>query len=223
VGRVTSDSDPKAAGGRAPRMSIEWFSRLTEISGLGYPGDPKARSRRLKGSDAVPAVESYTAQDGASLAGTQSLRWPTTAGSPAQDHAYDDLRDRTTSQVLRNLHEALELPGEPTDYHFAIQRAATALWDRRRTEPDALDEVERLCWLDIRLIQAAPIAITNRYGTGSEFFGATTFKTLITLYEREGALREALEVAVVAGRFGQLVEKAQDLRVRLGVLEAEDA
>jgi hypothetical protein len=35
-----------------------------------------------------------------------------------------------------------------------IQQAANELWDRCRKEPELVGEVERLCWLDIGLIQA---------------------------------------------------------------------
>lgn len=203
-------------------VSIEWFPRLAAIPGLNYEGAPGIDAGRLKGHGAVPEVYTYGKKD-TDPGPTQTLTWGNGSSSPAQNHSFDDPRAKTTRQVLRNVGEALELPGEPTDYHFIVQNAATALWDRRRSEPDVLDEVERLCWLDIRLLQTRPDAISDEYTPERRFYSVTSFKTLITLYEREGALREALEVARIAERFDQLAEKAEELSGRIAVLEAEDA
>lgn len=201
-------------------MSVEWFRRFADIPGVGYSGSAGVDRLRLKGHDAVPEIYTHR-EDGPGPA--QTLMWGDTSASPAHERAYSDMEGMTTAKLLRHLGEALELPGEPTDYHFAIQGAATTLWSRRRVEPDVLDEVERLCRLDIRLVQARPNAITDEYGAEHGFYSVTSFKTLITLYEREGAIREALEVASVAERFDQLADKAAELRDRLALLEAEDA
>ncbi len=197
-----------------------WFRRLGDIPGLHYQGESTLDRRRLRGYDAVPRIEHY--------GGEPSLSWQvgpegSTSSSPAHERAFgDDMRDRPTPEILRHLAETLEVPGEASDYHFAIQHAADILWSRRRTEPDVLDQVERLCWLDLRLIEAQPDIVRFEHEGGSGFARVTGLKTLITLYEREGYLREALAVAERAERFDQLQEKADELRDRLAVLEAED-
>lgn len=50
----------------------------------------------------------------------------------------------------------LELPGEASDYRFAIQGCFGRLWSLRRTHPRVTEEIEKLCWLDIRLPEALP-------------------------------------------------------------------
>ncbi len=202
-------------------MSVDWFRRLADIPGVAYDGAGIER-RRLKGHDAVPEVHTYE-RDPDRPGPCETLWWGSGSASPAHDRAFVDWDAMPTAKVLRSVAEALEVPGEPTDYHFAIQGAATALWNRRRAEPDVLDEVERLCRLDIRLIQARPDAVSDEYRSEGGFYSVTAFKTLISLCEREGALREALEVASVAERFGQQAEKAEELRGRLAVVEAEEA
>jgi hypothetical protein len=47
------------------------------------------------------------------------------------------------------------------DYHCLIQHCAGRLWRRCRREPDLLGQVERLCGLDIGLIQARPGAASD--------------------------------------------------------------
>lgn len=213
--------DERRAAVAVGGVSIHWFRRFAEIPGVAYEA-PGFDRRRLKGHNAVPEV--HTIDRDQDVPGPrQTLWWGSGSASPAHDRAFVDWNAMPTAKVLRKVAEALEVPGQPTDYHFAIQGAATALWSRRRAEPEVLDEVERLCWLDIRLIQARPDAISDEYRPEGGFHSVTAFKTLITLYEREGALREALEVATLAERFDQLGEKAEELRERLAVLEAEDA
>lgn len=197
-----------------------WYRRLGDIPGVDYRAEHPIDRRRLQGHDAVARIEHY--------GGEPSLSWQAGPGgssssSPAHERAFgDEMRDRPTGEVLLNLAETLEVPGEASDYHFAIQHAVDILWSRRRTEPDVLDEVERLCWLDLRLIEAQPDAVRFEHEGKSSFVQVTGLKTLITLYEREGYLREALAVAERAERFDQLHDKAGELRDRLAVVEAEE-
>ncbi len=102
-----------------------------------------------------------------------------------------------------NCLEGLELPGVPSDYHFMIQSTVGELWKRRREEPAGISDVERLCWLDLDLIDARPDCVTYENDEGSSFYAIAGFGMLINLFEREGALHEALEVAQRAERFGQ--------------------
>ncbi len=126
------------------------------------------------------------------------------------------------AELLEHCYEALELPGVPSDYHFIIQGCAGALWSRRRREPQALEDVERLCWLDIQLIEARPETIVYQHEDDPSFYRVLTFAILIDLYEREGCLREALEVAETAARHGQGPEARDRLAQRIAVVENED-
>ena len=128
--------------------------------------------------------------------------------------------------MLKRLWEGLELPGEPSDYHFAIQGAAGALWARRAAEPEVLAWFEHLSWLDLRLVQAVPDAVRDEFAGAhpgrQEFFSVSAFHSLISLYSREGLLQEALEVAQLAQRFGQGEDALADLEERFAALRAED-
>ena len=126
--------------------------------------------------------------------------------------------------------EALELPGKLSDYHFAIQNCHNSLKGFAREEPWVLEEVERLCWLDIRLISEYPEIITPepiniadeelaKIATARRgerrFATVLAFQQLISMYDREGYLREALEVAKIAERFEQCSGKVEEIIGRL--------
>lgn len=203
----------------------EWFRRFGEIPGVRYQGDPKVDRGRLPGHDLTPELHAF--EMGGQV--RYSLWWPDETGgttaSPVSSRAFGDLRSAATKDILRNLHEGLELPGEPTDYHFLIQGGATELWQRRRDDPGILDEVERLCWLDIGLVESRSDAASfEAEGEEEElrFYGISTFGILIDLYEREGFLREALEVARRATRCGQGDALEKELANRVAAVEAED-
>ncbi len=184
--------------------------------------------------DATPRQTRVSLFDGREF---DELRWDAetndeyedfvTSRSPAQDHAWAADRDEIDSEALRTrLWESLELPGEPSDYHFAIQSAAALLWRRKATEPDALCWCEYLFRLDIRLIESCPDAIRDRYAEDDEsrapYYQATAFNLLTSLYEREGFLVEALDVATVAARFGQEPSRMDEIRERLKMVRTED-
>jgi len=119
------------------------------------------------------------------------------------------------------LEEALELPGVLSDYHFAIQQVCEVIYKGRREDPALLEEVERLCQLDIELVEYYPKTI--KYEPG-EFPQVLAYHRLITLYEGEGYFREALEVAERSLKMGQEnLSQATRLRLVLKELEAEDA
>src|SRR5207245_3306124 len=79
-----------------------------------------------------------------------------TSQSPAAAWGNFGPMDIPWPAVLRRLFEALELPGSVSDYHTAIWRTFDALWDRRRQDPDILPELERLCLLDLKLMELLP-------------------------------------------------------------------
>lgn len=161
-----------------------------------------------------------------------------TGASPAQSWKTQPRKGETEAQTaLRQLREALELPGTLSDYHFAIQTSHDSLRGFAREEPWVLEEVERLCVLDIRLINQYPEIITpepitiedkelrklaaeRRQGMRS-FAHVTAFHQLIRLYEREGYLREAMDVAKIAQKFEQCPGKVEEIQERINRIGAE--
>ena len=197
---------------------IEWFPRFGNIPGISYIRPQSVDASRLPGFGAVPELQVYDF-DGKRL---ESLLWSyegiTTSASPAQAHegSGDD-----SAGLLEACYEGLELPGGSSDYHFLIQGTASQLWKRRRQEPDTLEHVERLCWLDVELVEACPQAITNEYSHEPTFYQVETFGLLINLYEREGFLREALDVAERAARSGQGFDVRDQLAARVAAVDSE--
>jgi hypothetical protein len=200
----------------------DWFRRFGDIPGVAYMPPSNFDRSKLSGHDAVPEIHVYEF-DGRRR---ENLMWRfdgrATSASPAHELAFgSNAVDQPTAEILQRVAEGLELPGEPSDYHFLIQGSAGALWDRRRAEPWALAEVERLCRLDIQLVQALPSAVMADDRAEPKFFRITTFPLLIGLYEREGFLREALEVAEMAVRYGQEDRLRNQLVERIQAVEAE--
>ncbi|MGI8837496.1 MAG: hypothetical protein ACR2H4_12790 [Pyrinomonadaceae bacterium] len=208
----------------------KWFPRFGDVPGIRYVNEAVDRTR-LAGHDAIPKKARFEFHGRVH----ESMHWPTkdgsTSASPAKTWETKPLAGETTGQTaLRQLREALELPGTLTDYHFAIQHGHDELRANAREEPWILEEVERLCWLDIKLIEQYPETITvepitiqdeelaklatERRGE-RRFFGVSAFHQLIGLYEREGYLREALEVATIAERFEQCQGKTEELKERI--------
>lgn len=208
----------------------KWFPRLGDIPSIGYVNEAIDRTR-LAGHDAIPKIERFEF-DGRVH---ESMYWPSqegsTSASPAKTWETTPLENETAGQtVLRQLRESLELPGTLTDYHFAIQHGHDVLRSNAREEPWVFEEVERLCWLDIKLIEQYPETITlepitiqdeelaklanDRRGE-RKFFRVTAFHQLIGLYESEGYLNEALAVAKIAERFEQCEGKTDELKERI--------
>jgi hypothetical protein len=205
-------------------MVGKWFQRFGDIPGVSYSTPAGIDRRRLPEASTRPRVHTYD--------GDQHLSWPgvegsgiiSTSASPAHERAFGtDLAGMSTAAILQHLGETLELPGEPTDYHFAIQGVLEALWKRHRMEPAVLETMERLAWLDLSLAQARPEAVSTDIQGERRFYAVLAFQYLITLYEREGAVREALEVAELAVRYGQQQAKHDELVDRLAALDAEEA
>jgi hypothetical protein len=204
----------------------EWFRRFGDIPGIVYAAPEQIDRHSLAGCDHVPELHTFRF-DGQLK---ETLFWPAGAGSrggsasPAHRRAFSafsDARGVAAAALLRNVYEGLELPGEPPDYHFLIQNTAGALWQRRRNEPDLLGEVERLCWLDIGLIQARPDAASDLIDGQTRSYSITGFWLLIQLYEERGDLPDALKVAEIAARYGQCYDALQRLRWKTGARDTE--
>jgi hypothetical protein len=200
----------------------DWFPRFGDIPGIDFEPARGINPSRLRGHDVVPEVH----VDEFEGKRRERLWWPTKSGggsaSPAIERAFTESRHVSSAALLKRVYEGLELPGEPGDYHFLIQGYANELWGRRRQEPGVLGDVEKLCWLDVRLIEARPDTVMYQSTDGSTFFGVAAFSILINLYQREGSLREALDVAERAARYGQGQEDRDRLAERISAVERED-
>ena len=202
---------------------IRWFGSLAEVPGISYRTPQDVERAALPGHDAVPRVFEY----GSDEEKRRSLLWSMPGGgesgaSPAHQRASGDREKASVREGLRALREALELPGTVSDYHFAIQQAAEAAYKGRRKDPILVGEAERLWWLNVDLIEAHPR--TAEYSPG-EFYRVAAYECLVRLYEGEGYLREALEIAERGVGVGQehLSAAAERLRANLAELEAEEA
>jgi hypothetical protein len=200
----------------------KWFRRLAEVPGVGYEGSPGVDRTKLPGHDTVPKIDRYDYD----VERREYMMWPmkdgSTSASPAKNWETKPRRGETEAQTaLRQLRETLELPGTLSDYHFAIQHCHDELRVDAREEPWVLEEVEQLCWLDIRLIEKYPETITNEYGGDRTYFGVSAFHRLIEMYEREGFLRGALEVARIGQRFEQRQGQVEEFEIRIARIEAE--
>lgn len=200
----------------------KWYRRLADVPGVDYPGSPGVDRTRLPGHNTEPKVSTYTFEGKRST----SLMWPMkdgeTGSSPANTWESKPRPGESPSQTaLRQTREKLELPGTLSDYHFIIQgchqelkaSAADGLW--------AFGEIEALCLLDIRLISRYPNTVGFEREGEVKYYGIVAFFTLLDMYQREGMLREALDVARVAERFGQAPGKVQEIEERIARIEAE--
>jgi hypothetical protein len=207
---------------------LQWYQRLADVPRVNYPGSSDVNRKQLPGYNAKPEVHRYEF-DGKL---NESLHWPTrdgsTSASPAQQWQTKLRKGEDAGRTaLRQLYEALELPAELHNYHFLIQQCCDQLWQwsYRREQHWVYPVVESLSWVDIRLVEIYPSIITNKYRKRAEdpkFFSVTAFSRLISLYLREGYVREALSVAERAVRVGNSSpEQVTALKNYLATLEAE--
>jgi hypothetical protein len=208
--------------GGARRISVSehdllWFPRLADVPGVTYTRPTGLDVSKLRHREVRPEVVRHPGLPA-------SLWWGNTSRAPAGDHYLDDPTKATTAQLLRNVAEALELPGGPGDYHFAIQGVVSLLWSRRAESPKVFAELERLCWLDLRLIQACPEAISyERHNGGMQYYAVEAFDRLMTIYLTEGAVSNAAQVLELADRYGNgNTPSARRTRERCGAFVAED-
>ncbi|MEV6527113.1 hypothetical protein AB0M43_34805 [Longispora sp. NPDC051575] len=190
-----------------------WYARMADIPGIQFTGSPGVVRADLAESSIRPHTEyGY-------------LSWPTvdgsTSASPAHRRAFGDLSELDGGTLVRQVWEGLELPGEPSDYHFLLQGGVERLWSLRREDPSSLRLVETFAYLDLALIEAAPQAVridaTNPHGG---YLRITSLERLLTLLEREGALREALALSHRAMRFGDHYHR-EDLEAKVASLDGE--
>ncbi len=201
----------------------KWFRRFGDIPGVVYETPDQIDRGSLPGCDDAPENQPWD-QTG------ETLRWPSGDGtrggsaSPVHYRAFagaPDQREAPVEAIVRNVNEGLELPGEAADYHFLIQGSVEVLWGRRRKEPAITEHVERLCRLDVALIQADPDAASDIVDRDRRYYAITSLLHLIELYEDRGDDTEALKVAKIAAGFGQYEEARQRLLWKTGVRKTE--
>ncbi|MFI5877377.1 hypothetical protein ACIBAH_34100 [Streptomyces sp. NPDC051445] len=190
-----------------------WFERMAAIPGVRFTGSHGVVREALAEAPVRPTV-SYG-----------SPMWPTvegtTSATPASRHVPVEA---SGADLVTRVWEALELPGEPMDYHFILQGAVDRLWSDRRSYPDGLELLEVFALLDLELMEAAPQAVS--FDTGSHpasFVHVTSVPRLVMLLEREGVLTDALEVARRLARFDQGEDAVARLSEKIGALAAEAA
>src|SRR6266545_1097096 len=169
---------------------------MADIPGVQFSGSPGVVRANLAEASVRPRTEHGY------------LSWPTadgsTSASPAHRRAFADLSGFDSDELVRWVWESVELPGEPSDYHFLLQGAVEQLWGRRRTNPSGLHFVETFGYLDLALIEAAPQAVRlDEADPARGYVHIISLDRLLTLLEREGALREALALSRRAIRFGE--------------------
>lgn len=203
---------------------MQWYERLADIPGVNYSGNPSVQRKKLPYYNLKPEIH----RSDFSRRPLEYLSWhyrdsTSSSASPAKSwESQPQPADAPPQAILQRLYEVLELPGEPADYHFAIQGCFERLWSLRREHPWVVNEIEKLCWLDIRLLEALPDTLRYQQTDGTFFFARSiAFERLIQMYERNGYLAEALDVARRATRFHADDTILKPLRERLERLEAE--
>lgn len=174
----------------------QWFERLANVPGINYQSSPNIDRTMLPGYNFVPSESNLD---------SHSLSWPCfsggkTSASPAAQYIKDQ-RETSPDVVLLNLYEMLELPGIMSDYHFGIQSSLDRLWSFRLKKPEFYAYIEWFYWLNIRLLQAYPSMFNDIFD--DYFPRISAFHRLIVLYESQGLLQKALEVAKISIQFEQ--------------------
>ncbi len=205
--------------------STVWYKRLAEVPGLDFGGSPGVDRRRLRGHDARPTVVKLSLSD----PDREILTWPqaawTSSWSPAQEHfAGGDATMLDVTALVRRTWEAIELPGDVFAYHLGLQTTVTTLWAKHRQDLDALAHLEVFARLDLGLLAAQQSEfLIDRAQSPNRYADVSTFAPLLTILEREGAWREALEFAELAVGIGQQELRRDRLAERVAALNQETA
>lgn len=189
-----------------------WYESFAGVPGVEYSPPAEATKAELAGRRKRPTSGSRDV-----------LSWPTRDGSTSQAPA-SEWAERIEKGGLRSavkrLYEALELPGELVDYHFAIQSCISRLWRERAHGADLMPDLEGLCWLSVALVEAHPSVIAFPE-SDTDFLNMEAYQCLVNLRRREGHVREALEIAERGSKLGQRCG-VDELRALVDELEAEE-
>lgn len=200
-----------------------WYERLAAVPGVAYSTPPGVYRPDLPARFLKPKLDVFTFDSKRH----ESLSWPTddgsTSASPAQRWLPEsDSRNPPPALILKRVYEQLELPGVASDYHFALLQAYEALAPHARRNPDLHEQIERLCLIDIALLEQQPDIVRDEFDPNRPPYRVPAYERLIYLYERNGLLDDALSIArraAAAGHDGE-VERLEEL---LAAIRAEDA
>ena len=200
-----------------------WFPRFAEIPGIQYEPPKGLDFSHLPDRGKVPEIDYYEF-DGKRH---KSIMWrsgdTSTSASPAKEWKTIPRPDETeATTILRQVYETLELPGTLSDYHFALQNAHNELSNYIGKEFWVSAQVERLCRLNIILIDKYPETISYENDEGIHYARVTAFGRLRNFYENEGFLRESLHIARLANKFYEQNDVIEDLEERIRLIEIED-
>jgi hypothetical protein len=148
------------------------------------------------------------------------------SGSPASQVRRDleERRGQSCSQLLRLCIETLELPGEPDDYHWALQTTAGQIADSDEAIDDSQwDQWAEWLWLvNIRLAEVCPDAVTIPRAEGQTArIPVLGIASLTSRYLGEGWLQGALDLQNRAVAMGA-IEDTDKMTERMEALQAED-
>lgn len=201
-----------------------WFPRFAEIPGIKYDPPPNLDFSALPGRGKIPKIEYYNFDGKRHV----SLNWKsgdmTTGASPAREwKTTPHAGESEAATLLRQVYETLELPGVLSDYHFSIQHAHEALRKYVGKEIWAPVYIEKLCLMDVQLLDKYPETIVfESIKDEIHYARASAFARLIDLYEKEGYLREALQIAKIAERLEQGSGIVEELEAKINLTETED-
>jgi hypothetical protein len=201
-----------------------WFPRFAEIPEIEYAAPKGLDFSHLAVMKITPEI-SYYNFDGKRR---KSIMWNygNTSSSAAPAHGWTATQRQGESQplfLLRQVYETLELPGKLSDYHFALQRTHDELNGFIGKESWVASAIENLCKLNIQLLEKHPETISYENENGIHYARVTAFNRLIRLYETEGYLRDALEIAKIALKFDYGYEKVEEIEDKIKLLESEDS
>ncbi len=193
-------------------MPEVWFRRLGDVPQVGYAGSPRVDRLRLPGHDATPDPRfgSWPTPDGS------------TSQSPAKGHFGYEEEKGDPDAILQRVLEAIELPGTPTDYHFILLPGIEALWRAARYNPELIEQIEALCLLDLRLVEAYPTIVEFETPRGMTYVRIPAFDLLIRLYRENGFFEEARDIARRAHRFDNGGREAEAVEEAVKCLKEED-
>lgn len=201
----------------------KWFPRFAEIPGINYKPPANLDFTYLPGRGKVPEVNCYN------LNGKKHryIMWKygerSTSASPARDWETTPRQGESEPlTLLRQVYETLELPGVLSDYHFALQKTHGDLHSLIGREVWIPAEIEKLCLLNIQLLNTHPETISHENEEGIHYASVTVFNRLLKLYKTEGYLQDALKIARIAVKFDYGDEIVEELEARIKSLEDED-
>src|SRR5579875_1510680 len=138
---------------------VNWFRNFSAVPGIGYKGNPGLYHPQIPEQALLPKSGSYPMGD----TYRNSVSWPMLSGtgitsaSPVQQWTTQPRDGESPAQTrLRQLYEALELPGKLLEYHFAIQVCCSVLSGLHAQAPSSVKDLATVCWLDIGSIEAYP-------------------------------------------------------------------